>query len=144
MEAIQHDRGPGKGLFHRQLPSRGHIHGHLGDGVPGSVRAFCEHVGDLTGVRALNHRHQGALLSVFGLVRQRGPQLAIGHGHLVEAQLGAKILRKEHPFLGMLVRLPVLEPAQGVLVRLFELLGLQLVGPRPGGQRDGLSLRLLL
>ncbi len=134
----------GKTVVHRHLPSCGQIHGHLGDGVPGSVREFCEHVDELTGFCALNYRHQGALLAVFGLVRRRGPQFAIRHGHLVEAQLRAKILRKEHPFLGMLVLLPVLEPAQGVFVLLFELLGLQLVDPRNGGERDGISLRLLL
>ena len=93
---------------------------------------------------SLNHCHEGARLAVFGLVRERGPQFAIRHGHLVEAQLGAKILRKEHPVLGMLGRLPVLQPAQGVFVLRFELLGLQLVGPRTGGERDGLTLRLRL
>jgi len=144
MESIRHDRDAGKGLLHRQLHIRGHIQSHLGDGVPRSVRESREHLGNLAGFRALDHRDEGSLLPVFGLVRERGPELAIRHGHLVEAQLGADILWKEHPFLGVLVLIPVLEAAQVVFVLLFELLGLQLVRPRNGGECDRLSLRFLL
>ena len=134
MEAIHHDRGAGKGLCHRPLPSRGHIHGHLGDGVPCAVRESCEHVGHLAGFRALDHCHKGSLFPMFRLVRERGPELAIRHGHLVDTQLEAEILWKEHPFFSMFVLGPVLAAAQGVFVLLFELLGLQLVGPRNGGE----------
>lgn len=134
MEAICHELGAGKGLLDRQLHIRAHIHGHLDDGVPRAVREFLEHVGNLTGFRALNHRHQGALLSVFGLVRQRGPEFAIGHGHLVDTQMGAEILGKEYPVLSVLVLLPGLESAQVFFVLLLEFLGLQLVGSRNGGE----------
>ena len=93
MESIRHDRGAGKGLFYRQLHIRGHIRGHLGDGVPRSVRESGEHVGHLAGFRALEHCHKGALLPVFGLVRERDPKLTIRHSHLINAQRGAEILR---------------------------------------------------
>ena len=57
--------------------------------------------------------------------------------------MGGEILWKEHPVLTVLM-LPGRVAAQGVFVLLLELLGLQLVGSRNGGERDRLSLCLVL
>ena len=144
MEAIRHELRAGEGLLDGHLHIRRHIQGHLGDGVPRVDRAFREHRGKITGCRALNHRHESALLPVGRLVRQGGPELAVCQGPLVDTQLGAEILGKEHPVLGMLVRLPGREATEVVFVLLLEFLGLQLGAPGNGGERDRLSLGLVL
>lgn len=144
MEASRHDLGEGKGLLHCHLHIRGHIHGHLGDGVSRSVRESREHLGNLAGFCALDHRHEGALLSVFGLIRECGPEFTIRQGYLVGAQMGADILRTEHPFLGVFFLIPVLETAQVFFELLLEFLGRQLVDSRNGAERDRLSLCLML
>jgi hypothetical protein len=56
----------------------------------------------------------------------------------------AEVLWKEHPFFDMLVLLPTRETTEVVFVLLFEFLGLQLVRSRNGGERDRLSLGLVL
>ncbi len=144
MEAIRHQLGTGKGLRDRQFHIRRHIHGHLGYGVPRANRESGQDLGDVAGFRALDHRHEGTLPAVGRLVRQRGPELAVRHGHFVDAQMRAKVLWKEHPVFRVLVLLPGCESTQVVFILLFKLLRLQLVGSRNGGERDRLSLRLLL
>lgn len=144
MKSIRHELGAGKAWLDRQLHIRGHIQGHLGNDRPRTGREFVEHLSYITRFRALNHRDEGPLLSVGGLVRKRGPELAVRDGHLVNAQMGAEIRWKEHPVFSVLVLLPVREATEMVFVLLLEFLGLQLVGSCNGRERDRLSLGLML
>ena len=144
METIRHKRGGGKGLLDSQLHIRGHLQGHLGHGLPRTGRELGEHLDHLAHFRALDHRDESPLLSVGGLVRECRPEFAIRHDHLVNAQMGAEILWKEHPFFDMLILLPVREATEVLFILLFEFLGLQLVRSRNGGKRDRLSLGLML
>jgi len=80
-----------------------------------------------------------------GFVGQDGVELAIGHGHFLEAQLGAEVLRKEPPRVGLASLAPGCESAQMVLVLLFKRFARDLLGFGEGGQRSGFRLcRLLL
>ena len=57
---------------------------------PRTGREFVEHVSHIARFRALDHRDEGPLLSVGCLVRERRPQFAVRHGHLVNAQTGGR------------------------------------------------------
>ncbi len=69
-----------------------------------------------------------------GFVGQDGVELAIGHGHFIDAQPGSDVLRKEHPRVGMASLAPVCESAQVMLVLLFKLFDRDLLGGGDGGQ----------
>jgi hypothetical protein len=143
IESIRHKLGAWKGLLDCQIHIRGHSQRHFGDGVPRFVREFVKHLSNSAGLGALDHRHEGTLFPVGRLVREGSPEFAIRHSNLVKTQMGAEILWKEHPVFSVLV-LPGRAAAQRVFVLLLELLGLQLVGSRNGGERDRLSLCLVL
>ncbi len=79
-----------------------------------------------------------------GFVGQDGIELAIGHGHFIDAQLGADVLWKEHPRVGMVALAPVGESAQIMRILLFKLFNRDLLGFGDGGQRGGFCLGRLL
>lgn len=56
-----------------------------------------------------------------GFVGQDGVELAIGHGHFIDGELGSDVLQKEHPRVDMVSLVPGCEFAQVMLVRLFKL-----------------------
>jgi len=56
-----------------------------------------------------------------GVVGQDGVELSIGHGHFINAQLRADVLRKEHPRVGMVSLAPSCESAQMMFVLLVKL-----------------------
>ena len=85
------------------------------------------------------------LFAMRGFVGQDGVERTIGHGHFINAQLRAEVLRKEHPRVGMVSLAPGGKVAQVILVLLFKLFGRDLLGSGNGGQRCDFRLcRLLL
>ena len=130
----------GRNLCHARVEIAGDgLHG-LSDGLRNPVQDL---VHDL-GLGALNDRDQGAVLAVTRFVREDGVELPLTDRDFIQTQMGPHVFRKDQPLGGMRAHGPSGEVAEVFAVLPHKPLGVQEMGLRNRGQRQGLVVSLVL